>query len=123
MGGRMYDYLKFLALVVLPAAGALYFTVGQIWAFPAVEQVVGTITAVDTFLGLLISKASSDFLKNKAPAQIMGDLVMEQYPNGEIKRPIIMPYDDVPIFPVGGVVGFKVKRQRVEEDPLDDPQE
>jgi hypothetical protein len=115
MGGKLYDYLKFLALVVLPAAATMYFTVAQIWAFPAPEQVVGTIVAVDTFLGIIINKASSDFKKNNTPAKIMGDIVMLQYPNGEIERPVIKPYDEMPIFPVDGVVGFKVRREQIPE--------
>lgn len=59
---KVYDILKFLALIVLPAAGTLYFALAQIWGLPYGEQIVGTIAAVDTFLGALlgISKAAYD---------------------------------------------------------------
>ena len=56
---KVYDILKFIAMIVLPALGTLYFTLSAIWGFPYGEQVVGTITAVDTFLGALL-KISSD---------------------------------------------------------------
>ena len=60
MSNRVYDILKWIALYLLPALGTLYFTLSGIWGFPYGEQIVGTITALDTFLGVIlgISKAS-----------------------------------------------------------------
>lgn len=51
---KTYDKLKQLALVVLPALGALYFALSQIWGLPYGVEVVGTITVIDTFLGALL---------------------------------------------------------------------
>lgn len=51
---RVYDPLKFLAQILLPALGALYFGLAGIWGLPAAEQVVGTIVVVDTFLGVIL---------------------------------------------------------------------
>jgi hypothetical protein len=59
--GKIYDVLKFLALVVLPALGTLYFTLAGLWGLPAAEQVVGTIVAVDTFLGVVLQISSSAY--------------------------------------------------------------
>ena len=59
MDSKTYDILKYIAQVVLPALGTLYFALASIWGFPYGEQIVGTITAVDTFLGVLL-KLSSD---------------------------------------------------------------
>lgn len=59
MDSKTYDVLKYIAQVVLPAVGTLYFALASIWGFPYGEQIVGTITAVDTFLGVLL-KLSSD---------------------------------------------------------------
>lgn len=50
----LYDVVKFLALIAFPAFGALYFGLAGIWGLPAAEQVVGTVTVVDTFLGVLL---------------------------------------------------------------------
>lgn len=57
LSNKVYDILKFIAQVVLPAIGTLYFALASIWGLPYGEQIVGTITAIDTFLGsiLLIS--------------------------------------------------------------------
>jgi hypothetical protein len=58
-----YDRIKFFAMVLLPALGTLYFALAQIWGLPAAEAVVGTIVAVDTFLGFLL-KASDVKYRN-----------------------------------------------------------
>lgn len=50
----VYDALKYVAQYVLPALGTLYFAIAQIWGLPYGEQIVGTITAVDAFLGVLL---------------------------------------------------------------------
>lgn len=65
MPNKAYDVLKYVAQVVLPAAGTLYFALAGIWGFPYGEQIVGTITAVDTFLGVLLGISSSKFYKEE----------------------------------------------------------
>ena len=59
MKNRTYDILKYIALIVLPAIGTLYFALAQIWGLPYGEEIVGTITAVDAFLGAVL-KISTD---------------------------------------------------------------
>jgi hypothetical protein len=59
MSNQTYDTLKFIAQIVLPALGTLYFALAGIWGLPYGEQIVGTITAVDAFLGAIL-KISSD---------------------------------------------------------------
>lgn len=63
--GKLYDVLKFLAQVVLPALGAAYFALAGIWGLPAAEQVVGTIVVVDTFLGAILHLSSTAYNKNE----------------------------------------------------------
>lgn len=67
-----YDILKYICQIVLPAIGTLYFALAQIWGFPYAEQIVGTITAIDTFLGaiLMISSASYNKSKNDVEKEI-----------------------------------------------------
>lgn len=59
--GKLYDFLKFLALTALPALGTLYFALAGIWGLPSAEQVVGTIVAIDTFLGVTLQISSAKF--------------------------------------------------------------
>lgn len=67
MSNKVYDILKFIALIVLPACGTLYFALAGIWGFPYGEQIVGTITAVDTFLGAILGISTAQY--NKAQAE------------------------------------------------------
>ena len=63
LDNKTYDILKFIAQIVLPAVGTLYFALAGIWNFPYGEEVVGTITAVDTFLGALLGLSSATYNK------------------------------------------------------------
>lgn len=56
-----YDALKWVALVGLPALGALYYGLAKIWNLPSPEEIVGTITLVDTFLGLVLGVAKKSY--------------------------------------------------------------
>nr|DAG47185.1 MAG TPA: hypothetical protein [Caudoviricetes sp.] len=64
MNDKTYDVLKWIAMIVLPAVATLYFTLASIWGLPYGEQVVGTITAVDTFLGALLGISNAKYKKN-----------------------------------------------------------
>lgn len=63
MKNKTYDILKWIALVALPALATLYFALSGIWGFPYGEQIVGTITAIDTFLGALLGISSINYAK------------------------------------------------------------
>lgn len=61
---RLYDILKYVALIVLPALGTAYFSIASIWGLPAANEVVGTITVIDTFLGILLNLSTKQYEKN-----------------------------------------------------------
>ena len=63
MCNKTYDILKWIALIVLPAIGTLYFALAGIWGFPYGEQIVGTITAIETFLGAVLQISNSNYKK------------------------------------------------------------
>ena len=60
---KTYDILKYIAQYVLPACGTLYFALAGIWNLPYGEQIVGTITAIDTFLGVLLGITTNTYNK------------------------------------------------------------
>lgn len=60
---KLYQALKWIAQVLLPAAGTLYFALAQIWHFPLGEEIVGTITAIDAFLGMILKKSTDNYKK------------------------------------------------------------
>ena len=61
MSNKVYDVLKWIAQIVLPAMGTLYFALAGIWGFPYGEQIVGTITAIDAFLGAVLGLSSKRY--------------------------------------------------------------
>lgn len=61
MSNRVYDILKWVAQIALPALGTLYFALSGIWGLPYGEQVVGTITAIDAFLGALLGISTAQY--------------------------------------------------------------
>ena len=63
LSNKAYDVIKWIALYLLPALGTLYFALAGIWGFPYGEQIVGSITAVDTFLGVILGISSSQYNK------------------------------------------------------------
>lgn len=65
LNNKLYDILKWVCLIVLPAIGTLYYALAGIWGFPFGEQVVGTITAIDTFLGALIGISTINYNKEE----------------------------------------------------------
>ena len=65
MSDKVYNVLKYIAMIVLPAIGTLYFALAGRWGLPYAEQMVGTITAVDTFLGVLLGVSTAQYNKVK----------------------------------------------------------
>ena len=63
MNNKTYDTLKWIAQYLLPALGALYFALAGIWGLPYGEQIVGTIVAVDTFLGVILGISTAQYNK------------------------------------------------------------
>lgn len=63
MSNKTYDILKWIALVMLPAASALYFGLSQVWGLPYGEEIVGTISVIDTFLGALLGISNMNYNK------------------------------------------------------------
>ncbi len=66
MSNKVYDVLKYIAQIVLPAVGTFYFALAGIWGFPFGEEIVGTITALDTFLGAILMISSANYNKEES---------------------------------------------------------
>lgn len=61
LSNKAYDILKWIAQILLPAIGALYFGLARIWSLPLAEEVVGTITVVDAFLGAILGISTAQY--------------------------------------------------------------
>jgi hypothetical protein len=78
--GKLYDWLKYLAQIVLPALGTLYFTLAGIWHLGSGDEVVGTIMAIDLFLGVLLGISQVNYNK-----QVSGGVMnVEQTEDGKM---------------------------------------
>lgn len=114
---KLYDFLKWIALIVLPAVAALVITVGSLVHWDGAVVTAGVVTAVDTFLGLLLGKGSSNY------AQAFGDLIVQQDVDGTPMGLKVVGQQENPIFVDGGKVYLNVKREQMVEtkqNPLHD---
>lgn len=71
MSNKLYDILKYVAQIILPACATLYFALAGIWGLPYREEIVGTITAIDTFLGVILRISSANYKKNNEANEIV----------------------------------------------------
>lgn len=67
MSNKVYDVLKYIAQIVLPALATLYFALAKIWNFPYGAEIVGTISAVDAFLGALLQISTNKYNSELQP--------------------------------------------------------
>lgn len=105
---NIYNFLKFVALVVLPAAAALVITLGSVLEWDGATVTAGVITAVDTFMGLVLGKSSSNFQQQ---SESVGDLVFgtDEEGNTELNRVSVDKKD--PVFKDGAKVYFTVRKE------------
>lgn len=65
MSDKVYNILKWIAQILLPAVAALYFGVANVWNLPLAEEIVGTISVVDAFLGAILGISTHNYNKLK----------------------------------------------------------
>lgn len=66
MSNKVYDVLKFIAQIVLPALATFYVTIASLWGLPYPEEISGTVMAIDTFLGAILMISSTQYNKTKS---------------------------------------------------------
>jgi hypothetical protein len=108
---KLYDFLKWIALAVLPAAAALVITIGTLLHWEDATVTAGVITAVDTFLGLTLGKSSSNYKQNDP--QAVGDIVFTTDEDGSARIGKIVVNQENPVFNDGGKVYLTVKREHL----------
>ena len=65
LNNKVYDVLKWIALIFLPAVGVLYGALAPTWGWPYKDEIVYTITAIDTFLGALLGISTIGYTKEE----------------------------------------------------------
>ena len=74
--GRVYDVLKWIVQIVLPAIATLYFALAQIWGLPKAEEVIGSIASVTIFLGAILGISTAAY--NRSDSKYDGQIVVSQ---------------------------------------------
>lgn len=103
---KVYDRLKWVAQYLLPALATLYFALAKLWGLPYAEEVVGTISALDIFLGAMLGISSSNYAGD-GTISLLGDGVEGQ---GSIQL-----YNGVQTLIDHGRVVLTVKKEGIEE--------
>ena len=71
MSNKVYDILKWIAQLVLPAIATFYLAIAAIWGLPYGEQIAGTIMAIDTLLGTILGISTRKYnMRKKLEAQL-----------------------------------------------------
>ena len=65
MSNKVYDVLKYIAQIVLPALATLYFALAKIWGLPYGAEITGTLAAIDAFLGALLKISTNQYNKEQ----------------------------------------------------------
>jgi hypothetical protein len=107
---RLYDFLKYVAFVILPAAATLILGLGVILHWGAATGVAGVITLVDTFLGTILGKSASNF--KKQDNMVFGDLVIQQNSEGIPVGMRLVGHHENFVFEDQSQVLLNVKRER-----------
>lgn len=105
----LYDKLQFIAQVFLPALATFWFAVGGIWGLPNTGEIVGTITAADAMLGLLLRASSKKYYETGA--NFDGDVIVQPEDGGhKVTLSADRPLEDIVDEPGKHSVEFKVQR-------------
>lgn len=69
MSNKVYDVLKWVVMIVLPAISTLYVALAGIWGWPYADETAGTIAAVTTFMGAVLMFSSAQYNKKNSEVE------------------------------------------------------
>jgi hypothetical protein len=118
---KLYDFLKWFALILLPLASALVITLGQLLHWDGSIVVAGVMTAIDTFLGGTLAKSASNY--KQQGGEYFGDLVVKQDVDGTPIGLKIIGQQENPVFEDNSKVFLRVKRSMLVDEPPSHPHE
>ena len=116
LSNPVYERVKWLVQIALPALGTLYFTLSQLWGLPFGEKVVGTITALALFLGVLVGISKAQYLKT---GEFDGTIEVDKSSNA-VDTYTLSLNDSMDKLVPGGTVTFNVQDVTANMRRLDD---
>lgn len=63
MNDKVYNVLKYVSLIVLPAIATFYLGLSNVWGLPYGEQISATVTLIDTLLGSMLMISTKNYNK------------------------------------------------------------
>lgn len=79
LNNKQYDVIKYLTVVLLPAVGTLYFALSQIWGLPAGEAVLGTLAAIQVFIGATMRVTTKQY--EESGEKYIGEINVTENPD------------------------------------------
>lgn len=61
LNDRLYDVLKWIAQIVLPALAVFWYAIADAWNLPYITEIQMTIIAIDTFMGALLGLSNLQY--------------------------------------------------------------
>lgn len=66
LSNKLYDVLRVLAGIILPAIAAFYVAISKIWGLPYAQEIAGTIAAVVALIEALLKISSVNYWKEES---------------------------------------------------------
>lgn len=104
LSNKSYDALKWVAQIGLPALGTLYSALALIWGFPFAEEIVGSVIALDLFLGTLLGISNRTY--HRSGAKYDGELVVD---TRDPKKDVYSLNLDTPLEELSGTESITLK--------------
>lgn len=114
LSNNTYNNFKFVVQIVLPALGVLYATLSEIWGFPRVQEVVGTISAIALFLGIILRISSASYATSPQTSTPVGSFVVTEDIEG--KKTVKLEFDKDPEEFIDQDIVFKVVKRNEEQE-------
>ena len=62
---KIYDILKWVTMIVLPALATAYVGLSAIWGWPFADEIAKTTAVICTLLGALLGISTAQYNKDK----------------------------------------------------------
>lgn len=113
-----YDLSKKLVQIWLPAIGSLYFGLGNIWGFPEIENVLGSITVITVFLGTVLNVSHNRY--KESDDAVDGNVLVHKNEDRTVATLEFHKDDAQTVLTNNQVIKFRVQERPLTVEDIDD---